>query len=66
MAKKKSANLLKGKSLSQALIAATVIVILVAVYQASTQNDITHVAPTQLLLLAVVLGILALFVKDEK
>ena len=42
------------------------VVILVAVYQAVTQNDITSIAPTQLFLVAGVLGILGLYLKDEK
>ena len=41
-------------------------IILVAGYQAVTQNDITSIAPTQLFLVAGVLGILGLYLKDEK
>ncbi|OGD85521.1 hypothetical protein A3B51_02770 [Candidatus Curtissbacteria bacterium RIFCSPLOWO2_01_FULL_41_18] len=56
----------KGNPLSQLLIAATIIVIVVAAYEAITQNDITTLAPTQLFLVAGVLGILGLYLKDEK
>ena len=66
MAKKSRLAASKNNSLSQALIAATVGIILVASYQAVTQNDITSVAPTQLFLVAGVLGILGLYLKDEK
>ena len=66
MAKKMLIKSSKSNSLSQVLIGATVVVILVAVYQAVTQNDITSIAPTQLFLVAGVLGILGLYLKDEK
>lgn len=56
----------KNNALSQLLIAATVVVILIAAYETVTQNDITSLAPTQLYLLAGVLGILGLYTKDEK
>jgi len=65
MAKKKIIAA-KGNSLSQILIAATAVVVLVAAYQAVTQNDITSLAPTQLFIVAGVLGILGLYLKDEK
>jgi len=48
------------------LIALTVVIILIASYQAVTQNDITQIAPTQLFLVAGVLGILGLYLKGEK
>lgn len=48
------------------LIAATALIILVGSYQAITQNDITNFAPTQLFLVAGVLAILGLYLKDEK
>ena len=67
MAKKSSAIFRsKGSPLSQILVAATVIIVIVAAYQAVTQNDITSLAPTQLFLVAGVLGILGLYLKDEK
>ena len=56
----------KSNPLSQFLIVATVVVILVAAYEAVTQNDITSIAPTQLFLLAAVLSVLGLYLKDEK
>ncbi|MBI3282743.1 hypothetical protein HYZ70_01570 [Candidatus Curtissbacteria bacterium] len=56
----------KGNPISQVLIVLTVLIILVASYQAVTQNDITSVAPTQLFLVAAVLAILGLYLKDEK
>ena len=66
MAKKALIKISKSNTLSQVLIGATVVIILVAVYQAVTQNDITLIAPTQLFLVAGVLGILGLYLKDEK
>lgn len=65
MAKKKTITT-KGNPLSQILIGATVVVVLVAAYQAVTQNDVTSLAPTQLFIVAGVLGILGLYLKDEK
>jgi len=52
--------------LSQLLIAATALVILVAAFEFVTQNDFTSIAPTQLFLVAGVLGVLGLYLKDEK
>lgn len=66
MAKKAVLKKVKNNPLSQLLIAATVAIILVASYQAVTQNDITSIAPTQLFLVAGVLAILGLYLKDEK
>ena len=66
MAKKSVVKQSKNNPLSQFLIVATVIVILVAAYEAVTQNDFTKIAPTQLFLVAGVLGILGLYLKDEK
>ncbi|OGD94223.1 hypothetical protein A3A48_02595 [Candidatus Curtissbacteria bacterium RIFCSPLOWO2_01_FULL_37_9] len=66
MAKKSVFIKSKNNPLSQFLIATTLVVILVAAYQAVTQNDITHIAPTQLFLVAGVLGVLGLYLKDEK
>lgn len=63
---KKRAITTKGNPLSQILIGATVVVVLVAAYQAVTQNDVTSLAPTQLFIVAGVLGILGLYLKDEK
>ncbi|OGD97507.1 hypothetical protein A3A49_02940 [Candidatus Curtissbacteria bacterium RIFCSPLOWO2_01_FULL_38_11b] len=65
MAKKKTITT-KGNPVSQILIGATVIIVLVGAYQAVTQNDITSLAPTQLFIVAGVLGILGLYLKDEK
>lgn len=65
MAKKAKAAL-TGSSISQFLIILTVGIVLLASYQAATQNDITGVAPTQLFLVAGVLGILGLYLKGEK
>ncbi len=56
----------KKNPLSQLLISATVIIVLVAAYEAVSQNDITSMAPTQLFLVAGVLGILGIYLKDEK
>ena len=66
MAKKSSLISTKGNPLSQLLIAVTVLIIIIAGYEAVTQNDITTIAPTQLFLVAGVLGILGLYLKDEK
>jgi len=60
MAKKSSNTLL----LSQFLLAASVLTVLIAGLQAVTQNDITSLAPTQLMLGAVVFGILGLYLKN--
>ena len=64
MAKKSSLISAKGNPLSQLLIAVTVLIIIIAGYEAVTQNDITTIAPTQLFLVAGVLGILGLYLKD--
>jgi hypothetical protein len=56
----------KNNSLSQFLIMATVVIVLVAAYESVTQNDITSIAPTQLFLVAAVLGVLGLYLKNEK
>lgn len=66
MAKKYSLISTKGNPLSQVLIAITVLIIIVAAYEAVTQNDVTTIAPTQLFLVAGVLGILGLYLKDGK
>ena len=66
MAKKTLIKPSKNSQISQILVAGTLIVILIAAYQAVTQNDITTLAPTQLFLVAGVLGILGLYLKDEK
>lgn len=66
MAKRSVLKPSKSNSLSQLLIAATAVIVLVASYQAVTQNDITSVAPTQLFLVAGVFGVLGLYLKDEK
>lgn len=56
----------KSTTISQVLIGLTLVVIVLATYQAVTQKDITTLAPTQLFLVAGVLGILGLYLKDEK
>lgn len=66
MAKKTVLSRSKANPISQILIVLAVVIILVASYQAVTQNDITSVAPTQLFLVAGVLAILGLYLKDEK
>ena len=66
MAKKLALKRSKSNPLSQVLIGATAIIILVAAFEYVTQNDITSVAPTQLFLVAGVLGVLGLYLKDEK
>ena len=63
---KKSLFTSKSNPLSQLLIVGAVLIILVAVIQAVTQVDITNIAPTQLFLVAGVLGILGIYLKDEK
>lgn len=66
MAKKTLIKSSKTNPISQILIILAVVVILFASYEVATQNDITSIAPTQLFLLAGVLGILGLYLKDEK
>ncbi len=66
MAKKSALKPSKSTPISQALIGITLVIIVVAAYQAVTQKDITTLAPTQLFLVAGVLGILGLYLKDEK
>lgn len=66
MAKKLRLKSSKTNPISQVLIVLAVIAILFALYEVVTQNDITTIAPTQLFLLAGVLGILGLYLKDEK
>jgi len=66
MAKNLPARRVKINPISQFLIAATAVIALLAAYEAVTQNDITSVAPTQLFLVAGVLGVLGLYLKDEK
>ena len=55
----------KKNLLSQLLIGLTLLLILVAVFEAVTQNDFTTLAPTQLFLVAGVFGILGLYTKDD-
>ena len=62
----KSAHRFSGNPLSQFLIILSVLVILLAVYESATRNIITNVLPTQLFILSGVLGILGLYLKDEK
>ena len=66
MAKKSALSKSKSTPISQVLIGLTLIIIIVAAFEAVTQNDITTVAPTQLFVVAGVLGILGLYLKDEK
>lgn len=66
MAKKQGLKSVKYNPLSQFLIVATVALVLVASFEAVTQNDFTSLAPTQLFLVAAVLGVLGLYLKDEK
>lgn len=66
MAKKSLIKASKVNPISQLLIALAVVVILFASYEVVTQNDITQIAPTQLFLVAAVLGVLGLYLKDEK
>ncbi len=66
MARKAALKLSNKNPLSQLLITATLVIILVAAYEAFTENDFTTLAPTQLFLVAAVLAILGLYLKDEK
>jgi len=66
MAKKAVLKRSKSTLISQLLIGATIIIILIAAYEAVTQKDIVALAPTQLFLVAAVFGILGLYLKDEK
>jgi len=66
MAKKVVLKRSKSTLISQLLIGATAAIILIAAYEFITQNDITSIAPTQLFLVAAVLGVLGLYLKDER
>lgn len=66
MAKKSALKASKSTLISQILIGLTLVIVIIAAFQAVTQNDITTLAPTQLFLVAGVLGILGLYLKDEK
>lgn len=66
MAKKTTLQKSKKSLISQILIGGTLIVVLVAAYEAIVQNDVTGLAPTQLFLVAGFLGILGIYLKDEK
>ena len=66
MAKKSALKRSRSTMVSQVLIGLTLIIMVIASYQAVTQNDVTTLAPTQLFLVAGVLGILGLYLKDEK
>jgi len=66
MANKSALKPSKSSTISQVLIGLTLIIIVIAAYQAVTQSDITTLAPTQLFLVAGILGILGLYLKDEK
>lgn len=61
---KKSKQILKKNYLSQALIGLTLVLVLVASFEAITQNDFTTLAPTQLFVVAGVFGILGLYTKE--
>lgn len=62
---KSSPKNLKKNFLSQLLIGFTLLLILVAAFEAITQNDFTTIAPTQLFLVAGVFGILGLYTKED-
>lgn len=64
MSKPKSKGLNKNL-LSRLLISFTLLLILIAVLEAITQNDFTTIAPTQLFIVAGVFGILGLYTKDS-
>jgi uncharacterized membrane protein len=66
MAKKRLILPSKANPVSQLLIAGTILVLVAAAYEAVSGNDITSLAPTQLVIAAAVLGILGLYLKDEK
>ena len=66
MAKKSTLKASKSTLISQILIGFTLFIVIIAAFQAVTPNDITTLAPTQLFLVAGVLGILGLYLKDEK
>ncbi len=63
MAKKPKA-LFKKNILSRSLIGLTLLFVLVAAFEAVTQNDFTTLAPTQLFVVAGVFGILGLYTKE--
>ena len=57
---------LKSNPLSQLLIVGALVVVLLALYETNTKDNITLFAPTQLFVLAGVLGVLGIYIKDEK
>ncbi len=61
---KKAKTLLKKNVLSRSLIGLTLVIALVAGFEAVTQNDFTTLAPTQLFVVAAVFGILGLYTKE--
>lgn len=63
---KNSARRLKSNPLSQLLIVGALLIVMLALYESNTKNNITLFAPTQLFVLAGVLGILGIYIKDEK
>lgn len=66
MAKKITLKKSKSNPLSQLLVVATVLLMLLAAYESLTRNYVTQFSPTQLFVVAAVFGILALYLKDEK
>ncbi len=56
----------KSTTISQILIGLTLVATIVAAIEAVLQIDFTGLAPTQLFLVAGVLGILGIYLKDER
>lgn len=66
MARKIALKKSKSNPLSQLLVTATVLLMLLAAYESLTRNYVARFSPTQLFVVAAVFGILALYLKDEK
>jgi len=61
---KSNPKIIKKNMLSRFLIALTLLLSLVAVFEGITQNNFTTLAPTQLFVVAGVFGILGLYTKE--
>ena len=61
---KSNPKIIKKNMLSRFLIALTLLLSLVAVFEGITQNNFTALAPTQLFVVAGVFGILGLYTKE--
>ena len=63
---KSTARKLKSNPLSQFLIVTALAVVLLALFESNTNSQISPFGTTQLFVVAGVLGILGIYIKDEK